>query len=290
MRIVYHLGAPATDADRLVRCLMRNRVRLAEEGIAVPSPARYRTLLRDTAVELRGAPASPELEARLLAGLTENAPGARLILSWAGFLPFPAEILQSGLGRPASERVRAFTRLFPGCAAEFALAIRNPATFVSDLWADVRSADASAPPPVQGLERLRWSKVITGLQAILPDVPITVWCDEDTPLIWPEVLQAVAGHAPATVLQHTDELLAQILTETGFQRLQAYTAERPPKTVAHRRRSVTAFLERFAREDQTVQEVDVPGWDEAMVARITAGYEADIDRVRTLPGVTFLES
>jgi hypothetical protein len=290
MRIVYHLGAPATDADRLVRCLMRNRARLAEEGIAVPSPARYRALLRDMAVELRGAPASPELEARLLSGLTETAPGSRLILSWAGFLPFPAEILQGGLDRAAGARVRAFTRLFPGCEAEFALAIRNPATFVSDLWAEVRAGDADAPPPAPGLHQMRWSRVIADLQAHSPGVPMTVWCDEETPLTWPEVLQAVAGHAPETVLQDTGELLTQILVDVGYQRLQAYMAERPPKSVLHRRRSVAAFLERFAREDQMVQDVDVPGWDEATVARITDDYAADVDRIRAMAGVTFLES
>ena len=54
MRIVYHLGAHCTDDERLLRCLLKNRGALAEQGIVVPSPTRYRTLLRDTAVHLQG--------------------------------------------------------------------------------------------------------------------------------------------------------------------------------------------------------------------------------------------
>ena len=47
MRIVYHLGAHCTDEDRLVRCLLKNRATLAEQGIVVPAPTRYRKLLRE---------------------------------------------------------------------------------------------------------------------------------------------------------------------------------------------------------------------------------------------------
>ena len=66
MRIVYHLGVHCTDEDRLVRCLLKNRATLAEEGIAVPSPTRYRKLLRDAATQLRGAPASDDTAAMIL--------------------------------------------------------------------------------------------------------------------------------------------------------------------------------------------------------------------------------
>ncbi len=56
MRIVYHLGTHCTDEERLLRCLLKNRGVLATEGIVVPGPARYRTLLRDTAMTLKGQP------------------------------------------------------------------------------------------------------------------------------------------------------------------------------------------------------------------------------------------
>ena len=62
MRIVYHLGAHCTDEERLVRCLLKNRATLADQGIVVPAPTRYRKLLRDTAVQLKGQPAAIQFD------------------------------------------------------------------------------------------------------------------------------------------------------------------------------------------------------------------------------------
>jgi hypothetical protein len=75
MRIVYHLGAHCTDEDRLVRCLLKNRAVLADQGIIVPSPTRYRKLMRDTAVQLRGATASIETQALVLEQIMDEDRG-----------------------------------------------------------------------------------------------------------------------------------------------------------------------------------------------------------------------
>lgn len=49
MQVVFHLGAPCTDYDLLIKSLLKNRARLAYEGVAVPTPGRYRSVVRDTA-------------------------------------------------------------------------------------------------------------------------------------------------------------------------------------------------------------------------------------------------
>ena len=90
MRIVFHLGAHCTDEDRLVRCLLKNRAILADQGIAVPSPTRYRKLLRDTAVQLKGAAASDETQAMILEQIMDMPSAERLVLSWDSFMSFPA--------------------------------------------------------------------------------------------------------------------------------------------------------------------------------------------------------
>ena len=66
MRIVYHLGAHCTDEERLLRCLLRNRSTLADQGIEVPGPARYRNLLHETARQLRGASADRDTQSMLM--------------------------------------------------------------------------------------------------------------------------------------------------------------------------------------------------------------------------------
>ncbi|MFM7335117.1 MAG: hypothetical protein ACKO1H_12035 [Tabrizicola sp.] len=289
MRIVYHLGAHCTDDDRLVRCLLKNRALLAEQGIVVPSPTRYRKLLRDTISQLRGAAASEETEALILDQIMDEASADRLILSWTGFLGFPAYAIKDGLYAHGGEKLWAFTQIFPDIEAEFCLAIRNPATYLPDLRK--RSLLKGHEDPIQGLDpfSLRWSEAVQQILDHSPNVPLTVWCDEDTLLIWPEVLAAVSGHAPDTVLQDTDELLGILLTEAGLARYHAYCREHPPQSVSHRRRIVTAFLEKFGRPDRLADEIALPGWTDEVVEELTQGYLADIERIAQMPGVRLIE-
>ena len=289
MRIVYHLGAHCTDEDRLVRCLLKNRAVLAEQGIVVPSPTRYRKLLRDTAVQLRGAAASQDTEAMILDQIMDEATADRLILSWTSFLSFPAYAVGETLYASGGERLRAFTQIFPDIEAEFHLAIRNPATFLPDLRDRAQSKGHADILQQVDPTRLRWSDTVRQIKDANPGVPLTVWCDEDTPLIWPEVLQAVSGHGPELMLEDDDELLSRLMTEAGLARYHAYCREHPPQSVSHRRRIVTAFLEKFGRQDQLSVDVAVPGWTGEMVEAMTQNYLADVERITRIPGIRLIE-
>lgn len=290
MRIVYHLGAHCTDEDRLVRCLLKNRGLLAEQGIAVPPPTRYRKLLRDTAVQLKGAAASVDTQTMLLDQIMDTPEADRLVLSWDSFLSFPAWAVRGTLYSFAGERIRAFTRIFPDCEAEFHVGLRNPATYLPALRAKVQERGHSETMIEADPLELHWSDALSQILAHNPGVPLTVWCDEDTPLIWPEVLQAVSGHAPGTVLADRDDILSLVMTDAGLARMRAYCAEHPPTSVGQRRRIVTAFLEKFARHDQIEMTIDVPGWDAGLVAALTARYHEDLERIRRLPGVTMIDA
>jgi hypothetical protein len=289
MHIVYHLGAHCTDEDRLVRCLLKNRSVLADQGIVVPAPTRYRKLLRDMVNQLRGEAASQDTEALILDQIMDEASADRLILSWTGFLGFPAYAVANGLYGNGGDRLREFTQIFPDIEPEFHLAVRNPATFLPDLRA--RMLQKGHADILEGLDvfALRWSEAVRHILATNPNVPLTVWCDEDTPLLWPEVLELVSGHAPGTVLEDDDELLAMLLTEAGLQRYRTYIREHPPQSTSQRRRIVTAFLEKFGRPDQLANEIALPGWTEDVVEELTQTYLADLNRIARMPGVRFIE-
>lgn len=289
MRIVYHLGAHCTDEDRLVRCLLKNRAMLAEAGIVVPSPTRYRKLLRDTASQLRGAAASQDTQAMILDQIMDENGADRLILSWTSFLSFPAYAVGDMLYGNGGQRLRGFTQIFPDLEAEFHLGLRNPATFLPDLRERAQTKGHEDILHNVDPASLRWSDTIRQIKAENPGVPLTVWCDEDTPLIWPEVLQAVSGHDPGLALEDSDELLAQLLTEPGLARFHAYCAEHPPQSVLQRRRIVTAFLEKFGRPEQLSTEIKTPGWTEDLVGHLSQAYLADIGRIADMPGVTLIE-
>ena len=294
MRIVYHLGAHCTDDERLLRCLLKNRGVLAEQGIIVPGPTRYRNLLRETAVALKGQPASLDTQALVLEQIMEVDRAERLVLSWDSFLSYATWAMEDGLYRSAGERVRAFSQIFPRIEAEFCLAIRNPATFLPALF-DKQKATKGGKKDFAAFLKNRdpmdvsWSQVVDQILSLNPGVPLTIWCDEDTPLIWPEVLQAVSGHAPGTVLEDAHELLAQIMSADGLKRMQAYLASHSVTTPDLRRKVYTAFLDKFAVPDRITVDVEVPGWTEQTVADLTALYDQDVAQIRAMPGVRFID-
>lgn len=288
MRIVYHLGAHCTDEERLLRCLLKNRGALAAEGIIVPGPAKYRTLLRDTAMALKGQPATQDTQALVLDQIMSESEADRLILSWDNFLGYAQGALRRGIYSSGAERMFAFCQVFPGIEAEFHIAIRNPATFVPAVFQ--KQSGRSYDEFMDGVEvdTLRWSTLIAALRETNPDVPVNVWCDEDTPLLWPEVLQAVSGHSDAITLTDTDDLVASIMSADGLQRMASYMESHPSQNVAQRRRVVSAFLDKFALPEQVDYLIDMEGWSEDLIDRTTQAYDQDVSRIMAMDGVTFL--
>lgn len=289
MRIVYHLGVHCTDEERLVRCLLKNRGVLAGEGIIVPGPTRYRTLLRDTAMQLRGQPASEDTEALVLDQIMDEATAERLILSWDNFAGYAQNALRGSQLYPgAAERLFAFAQVFPDIACEFHLAIRNPATFLPAVYA--KQKGRTLEEFTEGLDPLAvsWSDLIASIRGANPTVPITVWCDEDTPLLWPEILRLVSGHTDLIELEEADGVLADIMRPEGLARMRAYLDERPPVDEDQRRRIVSAFLDKFAREEAIDIEVEMPGWTPDLIARMTEAYDRDVARILRMDGVRMI--
>ncbi|MFC3179865.1 hypothetical protein [Cypionkella sinensis] len=288
MRIVYHLGAHFTDEERLLKCLLKNREVLAEHGIVVPGPKRYRNLLRDTAIQLKGSAASRDTQALILDKIMEEDVADRMILSWDSFLSLAPWALDGTLYPAAGERVRAFSQIFPEIEAEFHLAIRNPATFLPALLAKLPNKTYDDFIGKADIYQLHWSEVVQRILTLNPGTPLTIWCDEDTPLIWPEVLRAVAGLPEDVVLEGENELLATLMSGEGLSRLQSYLESHPPASTMQWRKIVSAFLDKFALPDRINTEVSMPGWTEATVEELTALYEEDVYRIAHMPGVQFI--
>ncbi|MDR0809793.1 MAG: hypothetical protein LBE86_11835 [Gemmobacter sp.] len=291
MRIAYHIGVHCTDDDRLVRTLYRNAALLAGQGVEVPDPARYRNLIRDASIQLKGQTVTPEISAGILEQFTEAGAeeDLRLVLSWENFLAFPAWAVKAGaIYRSGGERMRTICGIFPNDEAEFHIALRNPATYLPELHSRQRGRPWSEFIEGTDPQDLRWSDLILQLLEANPGVPITVWADEDTPLIWPEVLRAVAGLPELSALEGEDDLLESLMTEDGMRRMSAYLAGHPPQNVQQRRRIASAFLDKFARPDRLNFSFDLPDWTEETIAELTERYERDLAYIAGLPGVTMI--
>jgi hypothetical protein len=288
MRIVYHLGAHFTDEERLLKSLLKDRDFLAKHDIAVPGPKRYRHLLRDTVKELKGAQADRNTQALILDKIMDEDVAERLILSWDSFLSLPPWVLAQKLYPAAGERVQAFKQVFPEIEAEFFMAIRNPATFLPLLFQKIGGKTYEEFIGATDIFDLAWSETIEDILRLSPQTKLTVWCDEDTPLIWPEVLRAVAGLPEDVALGGDDDLLATLMPAEGLTRLQSYLSSHPPGSVMQRRKIVSAFLEKFALPEQLEAEVEMPGWTQEVVDELSQLYAQDVARIMQMPGVTFL--
>ena len=288
MQIVYHLGAHCTDEERLLKCLLRNRDALLQQGISIPGPARYRNLLRDTAIHLKGQPAPPEMQDTVLGEILDGETPGRMVLSWENFLSYPQWVLKDTLYPAAAERVRAFANIFPDHQVEFHIALRNPAGFLPALFARQRGKSYEEFTAGIDIFALRWSEVIDRIRRDNPDVPLTVWCDEDTPLIWPEVLRGVGGYAAETRIDGVDDLLASLLGQAGLERLKSYVAGRPNVDRQQLHRIVEVFLDKFVQPGANEVDVDLPGWDQITIDDLTEIYDEDVALVAARDDITFL--
>ena len=84
------------------------------------------------------------------------------------------------------------------------------------------------------------------------------------------------------------DLLSAIMSKEGMKRFRAYLKERPDLSEMHKRRVVAAFLDKFALEDEIEEELDLPGWNDALVDEMTELYDEDLAEIQRIPGVTVL--
>lgn len=291
MQVVFHLGAHCTDEDRLLRSLLQNGPRLAKDGIAVPGPSRYRGLLENAVQKLRGQAASEETREVMFETLLDDDSADRIILSFENFMCVPSRVFENGqLYERAAVKPKWLRELFKGHAVEFALAVRNPATFVPALLKHPRQNHQTLADMLQGADprTMRWSQVVATLRENNPDCPIIAWANEDTPLLWPQIMREVAGLDPQERLKGGLNVAGPIMSREGLKKLRAYLTNHPPKSEIQRRRVLAAFLDKFAIEDEVEEEIDLPGWDAAVIDELTQAYEDDLHEIARLPGVNFL--
>ncbi len=289
MQIIFHMGAHFTDNDRLMKCLLRNKADFANRGVSVPGPGKYRQLLRSTLRALQYAPPDPEARGVLLDAILDDEDADRLILSNAHFFGVANAAVRNGvLYEAAPERMANLRRLFPHDELEMFIAIRNPATFLPLIKEKIPDKDMTEILGGQDPRSIKWSDMINSVRAAAPDVPITVWCNEDTPLIWAQIIRDMAGLEHGEKITGGFDLLKTIMSKEGMKRFRAYLHEHKTMSEMQKRRVIAAFLDKFALEDELEEELDIPGWTEELVEEMTEIYDEDVFTIEHTPGVQFI--
>ena len=289
MEILFHLGAHCTDDGLLIRSILRNRARLATDGIIVPGPGRYRELLGSVSTTLRGKPASQDTEAMLLEAINDDDTAERIILSNDSFLCRHKVVVGADGLYPKAKKSAWLRQCFPSHKVHFALGLRNPATFMPALLRTLKDEDRAACLDVLDLDQLSWADVVAEIVEANPEATLTVWAHEDTPFIWSEIIREITTHDPYMTLDGADDMLAQILSTDGMTRLHRLLASHPDITEARRRKTIAAFLETHAMVDEIEEEKDLPGWTLETISDLTAAYDDEVGRIKAMPRVIWLE-
>lgn len=289
MHLALHTGAHYTEQDRLLQSLLRNAETLKGRGVAVPGPAAYRKLVRDTLNAMHRQPAGADAREMLLEAILEDTAVDRVVLSDPNFFRTEATALRDGQLYPdAPIRMRRMADLFPQDQLQIFVAIRNPAGLLPILH-KVSSANSDAEFwGGRGPGEVRWSDTLAAIRAAAPEIPITVWCNEDMPLIWAQVIRLIAGLDPEEKIVGGFDLLAAIMSREGMQRFRGYLDAHPDITETQKRKVIAAFLDKFALEEELEEELDMHGWTADLVEELTALYDEDVLRLQRIPGVTLV--
>ncbi|RYH03044.1 hypothetical protein EU805_04715 [Salipiger sp. IMCC34102] len=289
MEIALHFGANCTDDDRLIRTLLKNGSIMEAEGLKAPGPAKYRKMLRQTIQSMgEGAP-NPMARDNLIAAMAEGDACDRLVMSNSNFICVPNRIFENGVFYEQAEiKLAALRDIFREDELDLYLAVRDPATFLPDCYAKANAE--SVADFLQGVDPLdlRWSDLVARIRATVPEAALTVWCNEDTPMIWDELIWALSGLNIGTEINGGHDLLSTIMTAEGMHRFLAYTNAHPPRTITQKRRVIAAFLDKYALEEELVETVELPGFDASDIAQMSAAYDADLARIAEMPGVRFI--
>lgn len=289
MQVALHVGAHCTDDDKILRCLAQNRDGFGQKGILVPKPNRYRRQLRDVLHNVRSRAVDPSTREDVLSQILGDDRPDRMVLSNAQF--FGTSKLAVARGKfyySAERRLSHFSQIFYQDEIEVFLAMRNPATFIPALFQDAPDTDFNAFLEGHPPQALSWIELVARIREELPGLRLTVWCNEDTPLIWDQLMREIAGVEQSEPIKGNHDLLREIMSPEGMLRFEAYLDNQTVLNDVQKRRVIAAFLDKFVLEEELEEELDLPGWSAILVDVLSEQYEEDVYQISRIPGVNFI--
>lgn len=289
MQMVFHVGVHGTDGDRLLKTLLNNRAWLMNHRTEVVTPNRHRGLFEDALMSLNGGQATPEMVQIMLDAVLETEDPQRALFSSPTFMGAVGRaVSKEGLYTQIGSRCAALANLFPDAETEFFVAIRNPATLIQEILPHF--AGGSYHTLMQGRHPLdlRWRDAIRRLTSLANGRRVVVWCHEDVPLIWPEVVRLMADMPLDAPLTGGLTYLQELLSAEGNERLKTEISDRDNLSIMQRRAISSQMLNRYASTEQLDMQIDLPGWTQELVDEVTRNYREDVGEIAVLPGVEFI--
>ena len=291
VKIIYHFGAPFAENEHLIWSLRKDTILLAENGVSAPRPKKFKTLIPTIISDLDGKLPNRAEQESFFNIVSSGDPVDRIILSNPNFIGAPTWMLSGGMFFPnAGRNIFNIRSILPDNPSEFYIGISNPVTCLSAAFGAQTSRSHRQFFNNVELDNIRWSTVVRSIQKASPDTPITVWCDEDTPIIWPTILREISGIDPKAEMGGDLDIIKKIMSKEGGERMEAYLQAHPNLNELQRRRVKDEFLRKFVLDSAVEEEIDLKGWTDVTVDAMTDIYEDDIDFIEQMPGVTLISA
>ena len=78
------------------------------------------------------------------------------------------------------------------------------------------------------------------------------------------------------------------MSPEGMKRFETYLKSHPDMTEMQKRRVISAFLDKFALDEEIEEELNVAGWDDQLMDDTTDVYDEDMLEVQRIPSVTLI--
>ena len=287
MRIILHAGVQCTDDERLLKTLLRNKETFEKAGVAIPHPKSYRTLLDKMLTNKNNPMTGENFLAIILKDTTVQS--HTVILSNPLFFGSSKEVLGPQQLYPnAVKSTEQFLHLFAEDDVNLYFSIRNPASFLPAVFETSKLSDFSAFLKTKNPLEIRWSEFASRLRKAFPDLPIHIWCNEYSPFIWGQILRQMGQLSAPQNIAGDFDLFAEIISDEGFERFKAYVRTHPSLTPRQLRIVMGAFAEKFGQNDKIIEEIEAPGWDEALVQDLTERYDIDVRSIDKISTVQFI--
>ncbi|MBT8154221.1 hypothetical protein KMP13_09990 [Epibacterium ulvae] len=291
MQVNIHCGAHATEEDRLMKSLLRNKEIFVKTRTAVPGPGKYRELIKGCMAAMEdGRPADTQGQA-LWDAILDGEDTDRVILSNPHFWGSQRMALSDNQLYPhAEQRVSYLKQLFAQDDLHLHLSLRSPVGFVPALLENANHQRKRELRRDNDPIHIHWSELLLRLRRNFPEIPITVWCYEDLPMIWAQVIRHMGGIEPGARINGGMDLLSAIMSKEGMQRLRAYMHQHQELNEEQKQRVTLAFLDKYALDDEVEEELDMPDWTDSIIEEASDAYDRDLELIDQLDGVTLIST
>ncbi len=290
MQVVIHAGVAFSDNDCLIETLLANADGLQQQRIVPLDLAQGRQFVKVASDAMAGGANPLEVQGQLECVLPDRTACDRVIVSSdKAFGPRRTAILDGQFYPLAGERTAFVDRILNDEQIELFFGVMNPATFISKTLMSLPEDRRKAVLDNTDISCLSWLNMIEDLRDQAPDVQLTLWANEDTPLIWGDILRALAGLPEDATVLHEYAFLASLLTDTGRAELAQLVHQIGRKDRDMLRNSLAHLFDEHADPAQIEEELELPGWNADLVGAFSEIYEQDLAKIRSMPGVRVLQ-